>query len=513
MNEILQEKGGLLDGSFSWILEHPDFRHWRGDNDKRVLWITGDPGKGKTMLLCGIIDSLTTTTESTPLSFFFCRGTDSRISNATSVLRGIIYQLLKERPSLIPPIRKKYQTTNSDILKDLTAWVSLEEILTDILQDKSLANTQIIIDALDECRTDLQKLLNFLVQKFSSLPHIRWIVSSRHRYEIEERLKLSGQIVELSLESNSGYVSDAVKRYINHKVGQLTQMKGYNPATEAAVRDHLFRNAYDTYLWVSLVCQALELTSRLQATAKLTKFPPKLEDLYQTMMEQVLKSDDAALCKSVLALLATAYGPISLRELGSLTTELEDKLEDLSYLIELCGSFLVIRGSLVSFVHQSAKDFLLSPAASKQIFDSGMEAIHHQIFSKSRMLLDERLQYNMYDIPQPGTLISEVTPPLDDILALIHYSCIYWMDHACDMINQTTRAYVSELTDAGFVFEFLTSHFLHWLESLSLLRSLPEGVLSIRRLFETVQESPSYVSELACQTNIFNSQSTPKVQT
>ncbi|PON20625.1 hypothetical protein TGAM01_v210499 [Trichoderma gamsii] len=40
------------------ILDHSDFRQWRDDERSRLLWIKGDPGKGKTMLLCGIVNEL-----------------------------------------------------------------------------------------------------------------------------------------------------------------------------------------------------------------------------------------------------------------------------------------------------------------------------------------------------------------------------------------------------------------------------------------------------------------------
>ncbi|KAK0713356.1 heterokaryon incompatibility protein-domain-containing protein [Lasiosphaeria miniovina] len=51
-------KGGLLVDAYLWVLENPDFNRWRHSTESRLLWIKGDPGKGKTMLLCGIIDEL-----------------------------------------------------------------------------------------------------------------------------------------------------------------------------------------------------------------------------------------------------------------------------------------------------------------------------------------------------------------------------------------------------------------------------------------------------------------------
>jgi hypothetical protein len=90
---IEQTKAGLLQNSYGWILDNPRLRQWHDDPESTLLWIKADPGKGKTMLLCGIVDELKKSTTPGLLSFFFSQGTDSRINNATAVLRGLIYLL------------------------------------------------------------------------------------------------------------------------------------------------------------------------------------------------------------------------------------------------------------------------------------------------------------------------------------------------------------------------------------------------------------------------------------
>jgi hypothetical protein len=47
-------------------------------------------GKGKIMFLCDIIDELEKSKVIT-VSYFFCQATDSRINNATAVLRGLVH--------------------------------------------------------------------------------------------------------------------------------------------------------------------------------------------------------------------------------------------------------------------------------------------------------------------------------------------------------------------------------------------------------------------------------------
>ncbi|GKT45967.1 vegetative incompatibility protein HET-E-1 [Colletotrichum spaethianum] len=82
---IEDTKGGLIKESYQWILDHDEFRQWRDDRKSRLLWIKGDAGKGKTMLLCGIIDELSKS-QAQPLSFFLCQGTARNLDNATAVL-------------------------------------------------------------------------------------------------------------------------------------------------------------------------------------------------------------------------------------------------------------------------------------------------------------------------------------------------------------------------------------------------------------------------------------------
>jgi hypothetical protein len=82
---IESTKGGLLQGAYRWILDNDEFQQWRNEKGS-LLWIKGHPGKGKTMLLCGIIGELNSETRSIDkeptmlLSYFFCQATDSRIN-------------------------------------------------------------------------------------------------------------------------------------------------------------------------------------------------------------------------------------------------------------------------------------------------------------------------------------------------------------------------------------------------------------------------------------------------
>jgi hypothetical protein len=55
---IERTKDDLLKDSYTWILYHQDFINWRNGDKTQLLWIKGDPSKGKTMLLICIIKEL-----------------------------------------------------------------------------------------------------------------------------------------------------------------------------------------------------------------------------------------------------------------------------------------------------------------------------------------------------------------------------------------------------------------------------------------------------------------------
>jgi hypothetical protein len=119
---IEEAKGGLLADSYRWILDNTTFQQWQKDPDSRLLWVKGDPGKGKTMLLCGIIDELQNSIpQNVLLSYFFCQATDSRINSATAVLQGLLYMLMDQQPSLISHVRKKHDHAGKSMFKDANA--------------------------------------------------------------------------------------------------------------------------------------------------------------------------------------------------------------------------------------------------------------------------------------------------------------------------------------------------------------------------------------------------------
>ncbi|KKF92279.1 Vegetative incompatibility protein HET-E-1 [Ceratocystis platani] len=244
--DIESRKGGLLKESYRWIVSHENFQQFLKESGSSILWIKGDPGKGKTMLLCGVIDELEQASQ-TSLSYFFCQAANDRVNTASSVLRGLLYHLAYHNPHLTKHIRNKYDC-KKDMFNSPSAWHELCEILTSMLNDPSLKNPILIVDALDECCTSQKDLLEFIAKPSRA----KWIVSSRNWPDIEEILDDAEQKVKIHLEINQESVSAAVNSFIDFKVDQLSQKKKYERDMKLAVLDHLRLHANGTFLWVSL---------------------------------------------------------------------------------------------------------------------------------------------------------------------------------------------------------------------------------------------------------------------
>ena len=262
---IERTKGGLLTDSFCWILGNSEFQRWREGNRSQLLWIKGDAGKGKTMLMIGIINKLqqqvaksrkSSVTE--VLSYFLCQGTDSRLNTATAILRGIIYLLASEQPFLISHLRKKYNHAGQKLLEDTSAFYGLSDVFQQMVKDPKLTVAYLVIDALDECEVGLQQLLDLITWTMSARSTgVKWIVSSRNRYDIEQRLRLGDSHSRLSLELNADHISHAVDVYVDHKVSQLVSLRK-DKALQENVRDQLRQKSDGTFLWVALVIEELQ---------------------------------------------------------------------------------------------------------------------------------------------------------------------------------------------------------------------------------------------------------------
>lgn len=474
---IEEFKGGLLKDSYHWIVQHEDFERWMAATSGKLLWIKGDAGKGKTMLLCGIIDELSQMAKNdTNIAYFFCQDNTGTLNNSAAVLRGLIWMIVKQQPSLIDEI-------SEDSFEGDNAWFGLQKVFVNILNNPNLRKTYIVIDGLDECTGNRYRLLQLLVKHCSAHSNVKWIVSSRNWPEIEQELDHATEL-KLHLEMNEEVLSKAVCSFIEYKVEDLRSKKREKPEIWNAVKDYMLENAHGTFLWVALVWENLKKVSWWKVQGKLKEFPPGLDSIYDRMMSQIMTSEDADLYKSVLSVCTTVLRPITLEEMMVYVDVPEDSVEVLEDIVRRCGTILSLQGDTIYLVHQSAKDFLLKQA-SEDLFPCGEEKVQYNLFSASLLHLRENLRRDIYSLRAPGYPVEQISIPDEDPLIGARYACVHWVDHflSCNRIEEAEE----DLQEGGLVDSFLRQDYLHWLEAMSIMRTLPAGIASIRKLEESFQ--------------------------
>ena len=484
-------KEDLLLDAYRWILGTQEFRaftNWGIDEASpphtppcRLLWINGLPGTGKTMLLMGVVHQLKSQ-QSRTTSYFFLQGTNQAKNNATAALKSLIWLLLQQQPWLISHLREDYESSGSKLFTDENAFYALSKAFQGMLQDPFLLPVYFVVDALDECDEALrERLLKLILDSLGRSEKVRWLVASRPDVDIQaapgtlKKLQISRSVVEL----DSQRLDDPVNVYIDHKLKILKDKRGYNDAIVAQVSDEVRRRAMKTFLWVALVFKELNKVNGWKALKTIGMIPSGLESLYNHMMTRIENMSDPEHCRDVLVATSLAYRPLSIPELTVLSGLPANV--DLPTIVEECCSFLKITDGTVHLIHQSAKDYLDQNHESK--LQQRATQGHTDLSRRSIFALSTTLRKNIYDLPDPGFNPQNLSPLNDDPLASVRYSCVFWVDHLCDGQSDSK----TDLADEGLVQEFSNHHFLHWIESLSLLDKYSDGVQSITKLLQNLQ--------------------------
>ena len=476
-NRIESSNGGLYADSCRWVLENDNYKRWKNERDSRLLHIKGEPGKGKTMLVCGILNDLLSSFG----AYFFFQETDVRINNATSALRGLIYMLADQKSELISHVQASYERAGKELFTDRNSWHALQAIFKEILKELEAVDTVIVIDAINECIIDRDKLLE-LITYCNTNYKVKWIVSSRGWPDIDRYMKRCPNRIRLSLKYNKDSIENAIDKYVNHRVALLAEHQRYEGQTKDSVAKHLLANANGTFLWVSLVCQTLEKIRPSSTIASLNQFPPDLNHLYERMLERVLADDKEDYLREILAVATALFRPVTMSELLTLTDfppELTNNVAELKNLVRECGGFLSIRDSTIEFVHQSAKEYILQKA-EKKVFPKGIHNMHRDIYERLIESLSKTLKKDIFGLDSlnnPAISLNEVRKPNPNPLNGIEYACFYWPRHLAIAIRQSD----SEDKALKTLLQFLRKHLLHWIEAMTFFEGIPQA---IGRLYE-----------------------------
>ncbi|KAF6831724.1 ankyrin repeat protein [Colletotrichum musicola] len=365
-------------GTCQWFIRHKAFISWLEEASSTLLWVTANPGCGKTVLSGFLVDVLSRPpTDSTVCHFFFKAGEEGR-RHSHQALSAILHQVFKSHPKAISVAMKTYSST------DTAQFTQNIEALWDILcrASDSLPSRKIIciIDALDECGEESRnRFIDVLVKTFPQmvgsrklLGRLKIIVTSRPWPSIEIRLRHLS-CVRLRGENEAPALSNDVELMVKAKVEKLKMEGTISPEACELLETTLARGADRTFLWASLVLETIfRLPSRKLSAVKkaLEGFPASLDQLYETALSSI---EDRSASTRMLQMILAATRPLTLDEVNmsislsedhkSVKDLLADTEPNVEYTVKRLGGFFVrIMGSTVHLVHQTARDFLLRTA-------------------------------------------------------------------------------------------------------------------------------------------------------
>ena len=137
----------------------------------------------------------------------------------------------------------------------------------------------------------------------------------------------------------------------------------------------------------------------------------------------------------------------------------------------------------IRLFHLSFRDFLLDKERCPDQLWMDEKTAHSNLAESCLKAMSSVLKRDMCGLQMPGALTSEVESSTVSHCLPVHvqYACRYWVYH----LQQGNI----DLCDNGQIHIFLQKHFLHWLEALSLIKKMSEGVLMVKVLQSMINVS------------------------
>ncbi|KAL8701797.1 MAG: hypothetical protein Q9201_004711 [Fulgogasparrea decipioides] len=438
-----------------WTLHNPKYLAWRDDETKKLLWISADPGCGKSVLARYIIDEALPQNlpnpSSTQILYYFFKDTSPEQRSATRAVSTILHQLLAARPQLIRHALPSYREIGTALSQ---TFPKLWSIFSAAVTDPLVGDIFCVLDALDECNEQEQQTLTQAIQQIlSTASRLKILITSRPyfkiRYGFHELLEASSNI-ELAGNDESASIKKEIDLVIKYQVKELAKKNRLHPKVEAHLEKRLLRIEHRTYLWLRLILEVIRksLSGTVSAINKLIdNLPVGIHESYEALLQ---RCDDPSFAKRVLQIVLVAGRPLTLEEMDIVlhvdeqTSSYADlELEGSSRLQETlpsrCGLMISVIQSKVYFIHQTVKEFLVdndgTGSPSAKIWQQSLSLqMSHQLMTDIclRLFTFSEIQVDRADLGNALLPLDEREMDSNEYCqshSLLSYAAIFWADH------------------------------------------------------------------------------------
>ena len=493
---------------------------WADSPDERcIFWLNGLAGAGKSTIARTVARRYQNQNR-LAASFFFSRG-GGDVSHAGKFVTSIAVQLAEK---LLPLQRyiSEAITQHSNIatqsLRD--QWQQLVLGPLSKLHGNSCQSSYIlVVDALDECDDDnnIRMVLQLLAEA-RSLRTVRLRIFITSRPEIPIRYSFH-QIPEAGHQDfvlhniSPPIVDHDITIFLEHNLKVIREefsLETSWPGEDAIKR--LVQEAGGLFIWAATACRFIREGRKFAADrlSKILKDEPSTDDcstddsatddssadnstvapeeqlnkIYIAVLENSIRiykrQERKKWCKSLRETVGTIvllFSPLSAFSLAGL---LRVRRENIIQTLDDLHSILDIpedRARPIRLHHPSFRDFLLSKdrcGDSKLWVDEKQG--HQTLADACIQLMSTSLKQDICGLNAPGVLTTDVeSSRVDERLPPeVQYACLYWVQHL--------EKSGAQLFDDNQVHQFLQVHLLHWLEALSWMQKVSEGIVVIASL-------------------------------
>ncbi|KAF2186585.1 hypothetical protein K469DRAFT_141793 [Zopfia rhizophila CBS 207.26] len=449
-------------GTCKWFLEHRTFQAWKTSNHDDILWLSADPGCGKSVLSRALIDEKLIDSGSAMICYFFFKDNEEQ-NNTSTAICALLHQLFCADEELLQRHAIAAEKRCGEMLKN--EFEALWQLWITAATDPSAGDIICILDALDECsRSDRNRLIEKLESFYNAPLHqrrteskLKFFVTSRPYDEIERRFRIltdNVPTIRLIGEEESQHISEEIGAVINVKVNDIGRELRLNDSIKSALRTRLLEIPHRTYLWLYLTLDALKIPQRRTKTNLLkviNELPRSVEEAYEKLLAKCNEKEDA---RKMLQIIVAAQRPLMLnqidvalgideasdvgnsenpdrRPLSYESLELMGDENRKTHVRNCCGLFVSIVDSRIYLLHQTAKEFLIKPrdeTASPQRWRPSID-----LQQSHRILAEICVTHLLFREIQEYRTVSDDNDKKVKKFALNHtllaYSANYWVTH------------------------------------------------------------------------------------
>lgn len=366
-----------------WVIGHKRYRRWFESHHDDLLWISADPGCGKSVLAKSLIDHELRSTETHTICYFFFKDNEEQ-DNVATALCAILHQLFSRRARLIrhaiPSWDKVGRMLPSDTSELWRIWLAATS-------DPEAGNVTCVLDALDECKVlERRKIIHHLTDFYgkispsSSTSHrgrLKFLVTSRPDDDILRvfrNISPSLPTIHLRGEDENDNISTEIDLVIKAQVAKLARDLNLSSQIKEQIETKLLCMKHRTYLWLHLTAEEIYQVYRTRLRPGheiIPLIPSNVEHAYENILGRI-REGDIFIAKKALQIIVGSRRPLTIEEmaiaLGAATSnarqlaqirldpnDLGDKIR------QLCNLFVYINHSRFFLIHQTAKEFLLRP--------------------------------------------------------------------------------------------------------------------------------------------------------